>query len=392
MLMDTKKTRRAALHGGILADLSEEAGWHGMHIPTAISQGALSLLCEANNTGELDERDLVDIVWMYRLHESGKMEPVRIEEEDGRRSVHFKVFANREGEPVDVALKGVTGLGDYGEEVLTISLPEEEYHFTGGVTRMKSEYVLHLSKFLAKDNYGPEMTQYVSVSPHPERGALLCAMNLHSMGLFHDVTAHCREPFLFELSPEMLRHCKPKYDDIGGRFVVIDGGRASVEDARDNVLHIEPGEVIREGEYPDYMPMLEKAMWNTDLYGPTQGIALPADLSMFNFQTKREGCALRFFTGMSEGSVVVRHTAFPEFVGIVMPVTRNGDDVTSTVPPLWISLDKPEEWFGEEEKPEATDAGAAPKKCFGRSSLQAPTEQEEAPENAEAETETVLVQ
>jgi hypothetical protein len=292
----------------------------------------------------MDEKDegcagaaTIDVLTMLKLHASGKLLPFASRRTEAGREFQFKVYVNICGEPEEVVLKAVYGPGDFGEEVLTIMLPHEQLAFTGGLTRIKAEYVLHLSRFTDKsDAQGPLCC--IRVEPHPAGGALLVALNGHAMAVFHDAEAFCPEPFQMALTQNLIRECKAKYNDIGGRFVIIGEGRATVENRTGQVFYIEPERLDRDVQFPDWRPIVDKAAAEAGQRTPASQVLLPADqMGMFDLRGKdREERGMRLFCGDPLGPVTVRVAAYPEFLGIIMPLKDTANTQVPEAVPAWL--------------------------------------------------------
>jgi hypothetical protein len=336
MLKDTQRcTRKTAIIEERILDLTDEAEGYGIRTPVAITQAALQALDEKDEgcTGAAT----IDVLAMLKLHASGKLLPFASRRTEAGREFQFKVFVNICQEPEEVVLKAVTGPGDFGEEVLTIMLPDEQVAFTGGLTRIRAEYLLHLSRFTDKSDAQGALS-CVRVEPHPAAGALLVALNGHAMGVFHDAEAYCQEPFQMALTQNLIRECKAKYNDIGGRFVIIGDGRVTVEGNTGHIHYIEPERLDRDVEYPNWRPILDRAAAEAGQRTPASQVLLPADqMGMFDLRGKgREERGMRLFCGDPMGPVTVRVAAYPEFLGIIMPLKDTASTQVPEAMPAWL--------------------------------------------------------
>lgn len=335
MLMQTNFTRRAAFKQDLLEDVSGEFENYGVECAVAISQAARAKVLEAANVEDYDAYSLEQIAWSFRLHESGKLQPLDVIQGENGASLTFRTFLNRNGDPAEIALKGVRDRGDYGEPVLTIMLPEEQFEFTGKLISLRAEFLAVLSQFVSPDQYAGTLN-CVRVEPAPGGGVFMVALSNHCMGVFHDPDAYCEEPMNLRLTKDLVRNCKAKYGEYGQRRVILDNGDASVEDSQGRVHYIEPSEVLAEGDFRDWRPILDKAMDKAEATGgavPSPRYE-PKSLGMFEFQGPRNG--LRLYPTGPESPVVVRSEAYPAFVGLVMPLTVESEETPSPRPD-WMS-------------------------------------------------------
>lgn len=310
-------TRRRALLDGRLVDVSETAESLGIPVPVALS-AELSDLLEAGT--HCTDDPVYDLLAMFKLHHVGKLLPFKSEQTPDGREFRFRSFINVcAPEPEEVVAKAARGRGDMGEEVVTISLPEESFVFTGQLTRIRAEYLLNLSRFLDKD--ATSGLSLVRVEPQG-RGAVLVGLDGHSLGAFFDPDAYCREAFCLKLTPGLLRECKPKSSERGERYVILDDGRATVEDALGKVLYIEPEPVVVAGSYTDWRHIVERSLAREFQDVPAHAALIaPESLAAFTLQGKRPERGIRLFCGGPCAPIVVRHNAYPEFLGLVMPLT-----------------------------------------------------------------------
>lgn len=327
MLMQSNFTRREAFLRGLIEDVSRDFDEFGIECGVAISSAAMDKIVEAAEDRHVPN-SLRDVAWGFRLHETGKLQPLDEALDEDGKSMTFRAFLNRDGDPVEIALKGKRGRGDFGEPVLTVMLPEEEFVFTGKLVSLRAEYVAALAPFVSPD----APMNVLRVEPAPSGGVFLVAMGHNAMGVFHDPDAYTDEPMLLRISKELARNCKSKYGDRGPRRVVIDGERASVEDASGNTYYLEPLPVLETGTFPGWRPILDKAVSAAE----SSGGAVPSPLykadsmRLFEFQGQREG--LRIYPTGAESPVVVRSEAYPSFVGLVMPLHDAVDEAMSPRP------------------------------------------------------------
>ncbi len=332
MTISSNFTRRAAFGLGMLRDMSDLAEGVGLGCDIAISQGASAKLAEIAGPDEPEVDFQHEVAWCFRLFESGLLPGL----EAPGGGLLFRALLNNHGTPVEVALKGVRGSGDFAEPVLTIMLPEEVFEFAGRLISLRAEYVSLLAPFVSTEA-GQSPMNCLRVEPAPGGGALLVAMNQHAMGVFHDPDAYCEEPLNVRLPKELLRNCKAKWNDGGQRRIVLDGGKATVEGGGGRVYYIEPESVLEDGTYPNWQAILESAV---SAAVSTEG-AVPSPLYkaeglvLFHFQGQSGG--LRLFPTGAERPVVVRHEGYPSFVGVIMPLIEGADALTPR--PAWMEVD-----------------------------------------------------
>lgn len=335
MFMQSNFTRRAAFGQGMLEDMSDAAERAGITCAVAISSTADEKLAGIEE-GDARGRDFLrDVAWAYRLCESGKLPALATAEDEDGSAIVFRAFLNNNGQPAEIALKAVRGRGDYGEPVLTVMLPEEEFRFTGRLISLRAEFVQLLAPFATGDL---PPTNCLRVEPAQQGGVFIVGMGMHAMGVFHDPEAYCEEPFNLRVTKELARQCKGKYGDFGQRRVVLDGDRATVEGNAGRTYYIEPEPVLQGGVFPDWRGILAKAVQAAEAGdGPALSpLYKPESLDLFNFQGV-QGNSLRLHPTGAEGPVVVRNAAFPTFVGITMPL-HGGEEAHSPRP----------DWMGEE--------------------------------------------
>lgn len=340
MLQDTRLTRRHAAETDLIADITGHARDYGVDLDAAVSA---ALAAESEEHGDF----LRGLLVSWRMVETGMARPVREEDRGETLERVFRFVFIADGRPRESLAKAVLGPGDFGEDVLTFCLPEESFAFTGQVLRIRAEYVLHLSRFLARSGSYQSDLSCIHVAPNPGGGAFVSAMDGHTLGVFLDRGAFCREPVSFEPPADLLRHCK----GTGSRYVYLDSGRASVEDERGGTFYVSPASVDRDVTPPDWRPILERAVERS---GPGVLPAFnPEGLGRFAFQGAPL-TAVRFFPGDTpESPVVVRHAAFPDFVGLLMPVSLNGSSrmMESAVPPWFpAAFEAPDRFQGLLEK------------------------------------------
>jgi hypothetical protein len=315
MLMQSNFTRRAAFGQGMLEDMTASVKSKGIACDVAISKSASDKLCELVGECSRNLDFLEEVAWAYRLHETGKLSPLAVTHNESETAITFRALLNCCGEPAEINLKGVRSLGDYGEQVLTLMLPEEEFHFTGRLISLRAEYVSLLAPFVTQEA-GMAPLNCIRIEPAPGGGVLLAAVNNHGMGVVHDVDAYCDEPLNLRVSKELVRNCKAKYGEYVPRRVVLDGDKATVEGGSGRVFYIEPAPVLEQGDFPDWRRILYKAVSAAEVSGGAAPSPLykPESLGLFNFQTGQNGqkSGLRLYPTRSE--------ACPAFVGLVMPL------------------------------------------------------------------------
>ncbi len=335
MLMQTNFTRRAAFKQELLENVSPEFEESGIECDVAISAAALDKVLEVARVETGERYYLREIAWSFRLHETGKIQPLDRDEGERGVSLTFRTFLNRDGDPAEIVLKGARDRGDYGEPVLTIMLPGEQFEFTGKLISLRAEFLAVLSQFVNPDQYMSPMN-CVRVEPAPGGGVFMVALSGHCMGVFHDPDAYCEEPMNLRLTKDLVRNCKTKCGEYGQRRVILDNGDASVEDSQGRVHYIEPSEVLVEGDFHDWRPLLDKAMDKAEATNGAVPSPLyePRSLGLFEFQGPRNG--LRLYPTGSGSPVVVRSDAYPSFVGLVMPLTVESEE-TPAPRPDWMA-------------------------------------------------------
>jgi hypothetical protein len=252
----------------------------------------------------------------------------KAEDETGGRAMYFRTFVQCNDGPRVLEAKGLLGQGDYGEAILTLCLPYESFAFSGELVRLRADYLLHLSAFLAKPD--AELHCF-RIEPHPSGGALIVATDGYCFGVFHDKQALVRRPVLVKPTKRLLGEFKTKYGERP-RHLVLDGGHACVEDLYGRQYYIEPEEVVKEdGHFPDWRSFLGKI-------GDGEAAAAHVLLNAENLARYRFGGnpAIRMFASGPEAPVVVRHQDFPEFFGLIMPLTAWDTDVTADPRPEWL--------------------------------------------------------
>lgn len=330
-------SRRKALREGIVHDVTAEAETFGLECPVAISArlkeqvsnevGACGYAYQQRETAERE------LLWAYRLAESGKMPCISQEPGEGGSELRFRAFINRCGEPIDLEVKAVHGTGDFGEPVSTLMLPDESIAFGGRLVRIRADYLLHLSKFLGKEDYA---TKCIQIEPHESGGAILVALDGHAMGAFHDVGANVAEPLLLELSANCFKECKGKYNDRGQRLLILDGDHATIETEAGECFYVEPTPVLREHPFPDWRAVVAKAMETASRSGEEPPLFGPTCLTALNFG-KDSKPRIRIFSTGPEGPAIVRNWDYPEFLGLVMPLRSVGVDPISAPVPSWLA-------------------------------------------------------
>ncbi len=333
MTIPSNFTRRAAFGLGMLKDMSDLAEGVGLGCDIAISQAASAKLAGIAGPHEPEVDFEHQAAWCFRLHESGLLPAL----DAPGGGLLYRALLNNHGTPVDVALKGVRGRGDFAEPVLTIMLPEEVFEFTGRLISLRAEYVSLLAPFVSTEA-GQVPMNCLRVEPAPGGGALLVAMNQHAMGVFHDPDAYCEEPLNLRLPKELLRNCKPKWNDVGQRRIVLDGGKATVEGGGGRVYYIEPEPILEDGTYPNWRAILDSAV----SAAASTGGAVPSPLYkaeglvLFHFQAGQSG-GIRLYPTGHERPVVVRNEGYPSFVGVIMPLI--GGETAASPRPAWMAAD-----------------------------------------------------
>src|SRR4051812_8183168 len=114
-------SRADALRDGVLIDVSLTAREAGIRWPVALTRAAWErCVCVPDGVACQDEAGhLWDVLWMLRCAIARQ----------GGRVVAFAVHVrndNRKHKPPLVRLKALSGLGDQGEPVLTVMLPDED--------------------------------------------------------------------------------------------------------------------------------------------------------------------------------------------------------------------------------------------------------------------------
>lgn len=115
-------TRADALSDGILSDVSKIAEEEGFKIPVALTLAAYRSIEpseEERSRGDDLRARLHDLFWTMSqaLRRKSYVEASRID---------FQLNLSQDGKPVSQALRALLHLGDRGEPVITILLPNED--------------------------------------------------------------------------------------------------------------------------------------------------------------------------------------------------------------------------------------------------------------------------
>jgi len=206
--------------------------------------------------------------------------------------------------------------------------------------RVNAEYVHLLADFTSPD---PEMEalSYISVEPAPKGGVYLVALNGYQLGVFFDAEGEASQPVLLRPTKGLVAACKKRWNERA-RFVTMRQGRVVVENDGELEHYIEPYTATAKCEFPEWQVMLDRAFGTATGSEPGQVVGYKApDLAKFDFKSGREAQALRFVNGGPFDPVVVIHHAYPEFIGLVMPL-RLREEEGRAVRPDWLQVD-PEE-------------------------------------------------
>ncbi len=203
--------------------------------------------------------------------------------------------------------------------------------------RVNAEYVHLLAGFTNSD---PEMEalSYISVEPAPQGGVFLVALNGYQLGVFYDEEGKASQPALLRPTKGLIAACKKRWNERA-RLVTMRQGRVVVENDGEIEHYIEPYSATAQCKYPDWLTMLDRAFGTAtgNVAGQVVGYKAP-DLAKFDFKSGREAQALRFVNGGPFDPVVVIHHAYPEFIGLVMPL-RLREDESLAVKPDWLRMD-----------------------------------------------------
>lgn len=114
-------TREQAVDDGVLVDVSYLAREVGITFPTAVTSAVWEQYVKVPPAVPWQDEQgrLWDVLWMLRMAIQRSRK--------GADTILYKLLVqNEEGPAKEVELKGVCGLGDKGEPVLTIMLPNED--------------------------------------------------------------------------------------------------------------------------------------------------------------------------------------------------------------------------------------------------------------------------
>ncbi|WPZ36723.1 hypothetical protein T8K17_11310 [Thalassobaculum sp. OXR-137] len=211
-------------------------------------------------------------------------------------------------------------------------------------TYFSAEYAYHLHK---AGFVSTEQTRYylqgVCVEKAQTRpGCYLVATDGHRMGVFYDATAHTDQSgIIVSLNKTGLAACKPGRHDMDGRMVVVEGSTVAIHDrtagdaaaSAPSPLAINCGSVI-DGTFPDWrrvVPFKPQTIHAHKSYNP-------AYLAAFNFKPFSGATpALTIEQGDHRDPAVVRNTAFPDFLAVLMPMRAADPEKTPDIRPGWLN-------------------------------------------------------
>lgn len=221
--------------------------------------------------------------------------------------------------------------------MISMSFCRKEEGGVAPLARVASGYLPLLAKFVAKGEKAGAL-QFVEILPHREGGVTLCALDGGHLALFHDKSGSCTRRVLLRLDQEMLKHCAGRWDDTSARFLEVDeNGYASVRDAVGAPHFIVSNTVVEDGEFPLWRGVVTRALNALGAGTPSAQVPFPADLARFNLATKADDKVLTVFPSTQNGPVVVRHAAYPEFLGLFMPMLLAEDSHAYSAEPKWFA-------------------------------------------------------
>lgn len=199
-----------------------------------------------------------------------------------------------------------------------------------GIIRVNAARVHYLARFTG------EVGGFagIEIRPAPQGGAFLTATNGHRMAIFHDPGAVCDRVMILRAAKGLIQACKPGKQ--GARAVEVRDGQAVALDYYDSPLFIQPGECEIEGKFPDWLDIIR----THSLGRPCPAYKLemlPEDLALFHFTGAR---GIRLFNTGEEKPVFVRHTDYPDFLGIIAPcksIKEEEDTPPLTSIPDWLA-------------------------------------------------------
>lgn len=182
----------------------------------------------------------------------------------------------------------------------------------------------------------------ISVRPHKNVGAVICATNGHALGAIYDPSAVCEAEVIIHIDARTLAACAAK--SMTKRYLVIINNRLAVVDTHGVEICIQAGNPVIEGKFPDYANVI-----------PSADKLTPGLAGSFNRTYLRQGDLAAQACGKASGSskvvgvqffsvggdpnltTIIRVPAMPNFIGALMPMR---EDVLSPVPE-WVGLTQP---------------------------------------------------
>lgn len=182
-----------------------------------------------------------------------------------------------------------------------------------------------------------EAIHCIHVSPHPEKGVYITALNGHMFGMAYDETGEASEPLVLRVTKETLNRIKPRR--VGKtakpnapctlRLVDFDGKpHLAVYDGWEKPVHIQFGDpAVTKYPYPDFWNFVRKFSGCT---APTPHVpVLPmggldhfikaVDVYRNAFSAPPRSMCIYPAQGI-EGPVGLRFDCVPGFLGIIMPM------------------------------------------------------------------------
>jgi len=192
--------------------------------------------------------------------------------------------------------------------------------------KIDAQYVYLLKDFVSKED-SMDAIACISVEPADCGGAYVVALNGHCFAMFHDKDAEIDEAYVFKPSKALFSACRRTKKTIGA---IVEGndqkGRIKVM-IGPSEIYVEPGNPFRAWQYPNWKNFV--SLHKKAKPFPT---CLPSDtFSRFNFPNNNGHRSLHIHTTGKESPVFVLNRAYPEFLGIFMPML-DPEDAALTMP------------------------------------------------------------
>lgn len=170
----------------------------------------------------------------------------------------------------------------------------------------------------------------INVRPCAQGGVILCATDGHRLAAVHDKDGECEQEVIvaFNAPTSLLKH---------ENHVELKDGRLVIWNKKQGELFVQPGNPVIDGKYPDYLKVIPGP--DQLVLGVPGGYQARYLADLYAVAEKQRFCGVAFYHRKDSANpanepLVVRYSAFPELVVMVMPISI--DKFQDTLPE-WVA-------------------------------------------------------